>query len=451
MRFISYAPNFEDILLYRALRHIERGRYVDIGAGDPDASVTRAFYERGWHGVNVEGARALHRKFLVARPADVNLQVVAGGADLPETEFYEAEGTLASSVDEARARATGAPLVRRYLPQRSVAAICAELGEGPIHFLRIGVENIEPDLARLRPWIVVLAGRQDGRLDAAGYDAAWHDGLNTFYVAREHAELAPALALPPSSRDDFHLREDHPYAYPLDDWRALTARLRSEAEAAEVRAEEARNWAEARVTERSEQFDQREAAYQARETAYIADFEARDAAALARLETLQRELADAVARTQAERARADHTEKVLGERVDSLHASLHAILHSTSWRVTAPLRSWSLRLQQLRARLRHVWWRIRHAIAQLRQALRAAPRALVKRAVRAVVARPRLFAFVRHHVGRHPRLVGWLRTTMHRSTAPAAAAVPLPVHAEQLSAPARDALADLQRAFERSR
>jgi len=55
MTFISYAQNYEDVMLWRALKHVERGFYIDVGACSPDQhSVTRAFYEKGWHGINVE-------------------------------------------------------------------------------------------------------------------------------------------------------------------------------------------------------------------------------------------------------------------------------------------------------------------------------------------------------------------------------------------------------------
>ena len=53
--FISYARNFEDVILWRCLQHLEKGAYIDIGAGDLRAgSVTQAFYDRGWRGTHVE-------------------------------------------------------------------------------------------------------------------------------------------------------------------------------------------------------------------------------------------------------------------------------------------------------------------------------------------------------------------------------------------------------------
>ena len=57
MPFISFAQNLEDVVLHRALMGVTHGFYVDVGANSPDEqSVTRAFYERGWHGINIEPA-----------------------------------------------------------------------------------------------------------------------------------------------------------------------------------------------------------------------------------------------------------------------------------------------------------------------------------------------------------------------------------------------------------
>jgi hypothetical protein len=42
--FVSYAQNFEDVMLWRAFRDVEQGFYVDLGAQDPLVdSVSLAF------------------------------------------------------------------------------------------------------------------------------------------------------------------------------------------------------------------------------------------------------------------------------------------------------------------------------------------------------------------------------------------------------------------------
>jgi len=63
MTFISYAQNMEDVMLYRALKNIHQGFYIDVGAGDPTIdSVAKAFYDMGWSGINIEPVEAYFRE-----------------------------------------------------------------------------------------------------------------------------------------------------------------------------------------------------------------------------------------------------------------------------------------------------------------------------------------------------------------------------------------------------
>ena len=48
--FISHSLNFEDVMLWRALKHVDNGCYIDIGVGNlTQASITKAFYDIGWY------------------------------------------------------------------------------------------------------------------------------------------------------------------------------------------------------------------------------------------------------------------------------------------------------------------------------------------------------------------------------------------------------------------
>jgi hypothetical protein len=79
---ISYAQNREDVLLWRALHDVENGFYIDVGAQDPTHhSVTRAFYDRGWCGVNIEPAAGCFQKLCAERPRDLTLQVALGNRE----------------------------------------------------------------------------------------------------------------------------------------------------------------------------------------------------------------------------------------------------------------------------------------------------------------------------------------------------------------------------------
>src|SRR6266478_2916687 len=97
---VSYAQNFEDVMLWRALGHIEKGRYIDIGAQDPIVdSVSLMFYEHGWLGVHVEPAPRYAELLRQARPRETVIQA-AVVARSGVVGFYEFPDTGLSTVDQ---------------------------------------------------------------------------------------------------------------------------------------------------------------------------------------------------------------------------------------------------------------------------------------------------------------------------------------------------------------
>src|SRR5689334_22637196 len=101
--FVSYAQNHEDVVLARALHPDDRpGFWIDVGAGDPVFdSVTAAFAERGWRGVNVEPLPREFERMATARPNDINLQIALGAAP--------GVGKLFEGPDENRGASTMVP------------------------------------------------------------------------------------------------------------------------------------------------------------------------------------------------------------------------------------------------------------------------------------------------------------------------------------------------------
>src|SRR6476646_7622711 len=101
MTFVSYAQNFEDVMLWRALKHVESGFYIDVGAAHPDDySVTRAFYDRGWRGINIEPTSRVIR-LTGARPRDINLHMAVGRIPGEVTIFVVDGNKDISTVDRA--------------------------------------------------------------------------------------------------------------------------------------------------------------------------------------------------------------------------------------------------------------------------------------------------------------------------------------------------------------
>lgn len=227
MSFISYAQNYEDVMLARALAAVERGFYIDVGAQDPRFdSVTKAFYDQGWHGINLEPVEHWHRRLQQDRPRDINLCLAAGDRE-GMIEFHETDesGLSTASAEFAdRHRAQGHALRTRQVPVSTLDAICRAHDVREVHFLKVDVEGAEAevlrglDLARLRPWIILVEAtepnsrvsthsRWESLVTDHGYRMAYQDGLNRYYLAREHEDLAPAFASPPNIFDDFVRRE----------------------------------------------------------------------------------------------------------------------------------------------------------------------------------------------------------------------------------------------------
>ncbi len=222
-RFVSYAQNAEDVLLWQALHDVAAGFYVDIGAHDPDHhSVTRAFYDRGWSGINVEPVVRYAERLRAARPRDVTLCVAAGAKDA-EVELFDIPDTGLSTLDAAIARrhaASGRKIVSRQVAMRRLEAIWREHAPAAVHFLKIDVEGVEEgviagaDLVHQRPWVVVvestlpLTRREsqhawEPRILAAGYELVHFDGLNRYYVAGEAAAIGARLRDAAASSMDF--------------------------------------------------------------------------------------------------------------------------------------------------------------------------------------------------------------------------------------------------------
>jgi FkbM family methyltransferase len=222
MPFISYAQNYEDVVLWRALRGVEHGFYVDVGAADPEeASVTRAFYDRGWSGTNLEPLDEYFNKLTKARPRDTNLKVAVGREAGVRTlhTFPSGLSTLSPQLS-ARHQAAGWEGHETVVPVLTLTKILEDCAPPTIHFLKIDVEGAEAevveglDLDRFRPWIIVIEATEPNSTVSTrddwehliighGYGLAYFDGLNCFYVADEIAGLKEGLAVPPNVFDDF--------------------------------------------------------------------------------------------------------------------------------------------------------------------------------------------------------------------------------------------------------
>lgn len=216
--FVSYAQHGEDVVLWRALGGRDGVTYVDVGAFHPsDDSVTRALYERGWRGVNIEAQPDRLAAFEEQRPQDTNLALAVGDTDGTITLTLPDNPGWASTLP---ADATGADPASAILevPVRRLDTLLPELGIEHVDVLKIDVEGAEPAVVRgllggaVRPVVCVVEGVAPGLgraagdeavrlLVEAGYTHCMFDGLNHYLTT--DPDLVDALSVPASPVDGY--------------------------------------------------------------------------------------------------------------------------------------------------------------------------------------------------------------------------------------------------------
>ena len=253
----SFAQNFEDVLLWRALGGIEHGFYVDVGAQHPVVdSVSKAFYDHGWRGIHVEPTPFYASLLREQRPDETVIQAAVSDAAgvLP---FFEIPDTGLSTADREvaeRHRASGYEVREISVPGITLADVLSISGARAVHWLKIDVEGYEakvlegwPDSGP-QPWVVVVESTMplsqaeshsgwEHRLLGLGYQFVYFDGLNRFYVSAEHDELVPAFTTGPNVFDGFAISGTASSSYAellnqqIDDLRSQIAALSSEYDA----------------------------------------------------------------------------------------------------------------------------------------------------------------------------------------------------------------------------
>lgn len=214
---LSYAQLFEDVFLQRCFGTKDKGFYIDIGASHPVyCNSTYHFYQRGWSGIAIEPTPFRLQELRRARPRDINLGVAVGRSDGRGTFNIAANADHLSSLYErpsdlinghsARVQAIDVEVV-------SLSTLCRRHAPSSIDFIKIDVEGAEGDVIAgadwdvWRPAVLVIEATEPGNpkpawfgwepmLLAAGYDFAFFDGVNRYYIAKERADLAEHFKIP---------------------------------------------------------------------------------------------------------------------------------------------------------------------------------------------------------------------------------------------------------------
>jgi FkbM family methyltransferase len=219
---ISYAQNYEDVILWRALKHVKKGCYIDIGAWDPVVdSVSMFFYTQGWRGIHVEPNPSYAKKLREARPDEVVIEAAIGESTKPTTLFIIEDTGLTTSSKTFRDqhKQNGFTSETIKVPTKTLASIFDEVGKKEIHWLKIDAEGMEEEVikswgnSKALPWVVAVESTLpstqietfygENELTKRGYAYVYFDKLNKFYVHKLHSELLASFKHGPNIFDDF--------------------------------------------------------------------------------------------------------------------------------------------------------------------------------------------------------------------------------------------------------
>ncbi|WP_200286874.1 FkbM family methyltransferase [Pantoea ananatis] len=226
MPIVSFAQNFEDVMLWRALKNVNNGFYVDIGANDPTIdSVTKLFYQNGWMGINVEPLKKHYNALEEKRDRDINLNCAVSDCT-DELEIWECDVRGWATLDKKVAEQHELNGFKGRWTKTPVKTLTQILDENlpkditDIHFLKIDVEGVEEAVVKgnnwtkFRPWILVIESTIPNSQDEShdeweeillshDYILSYFDGLNRFYVSKEHEDLIQKFKTPPNVFDEF--------------------------------------------------------------------------------------------------------------------------------------------------------------------------------------------------------------------------------------------------------
>jgi FkbM family methyltransferase len=237
---ISYAQNYEDVILERFFRDKVNGFYVDVGAANPTLnSVTKHFYEKGWTGINIEPSTLFFNELVKERVKDICLNIAITSSE-DYIEFFDLPNTGLSSINkhfnisEINSNCIidyHGNIVKRiekyFIETNRLDNILKKYAnEIEIDFLKIDVEGAEKEVIEsnnwslFRPKVLLIEAtipnskeqnyhNWENILVEADYTFVYFDGLNRFYLRNDQLNKKEIFSYPPCFFDEFiHYSEE---------------------------------------------------------------------------------------------------------------------------------------------------------------------------------------------------------------------------------------------------
>lgn len=196
----SFSQEGEDMILDNLLEFKKKGFYIDIGAYHPlQFSNTMRFYQRGWHGLNIDAMPGSMKLFNRLRPRDINLEAGLSSSEGEMTYYIFKEKALntfdASGLERLR-QAGFVPIKKMTVKTYTIMQVLDKYVDKnqEIDFMDIGVEGfdekviLQMNFDKYRPNIIMLEkqGMSDNPvLENNGYKLAALTGRTAIYMREE--------------------------------------------------------------------------------------------------------------------------------------------------------------------------------------------------------------------------------------------------------------------------
>jgi len=195
----SYSQYGEDLVIDGITGNKPMGFFVDVGANDPvNLNNTKRFYDRGWHGINIEPNPVLFKKLDEQRMRDINLNIGVGSC-AKESPFYMVSADTLSSFNKADAERNCRIFNERIIETKNIhmqplVAILDDYNMGhDIVFMSVDVEGYElevlstNDWHRYRPYLIVIEINNNtaailSYLKKNGYELVFRNHTNGIFV-----------------------------------------------------------------------------------------------------------------------------------------------------------------------------------------------------------------------------------------------------------------------------
>lgn len=198
----SFSQEGEDLILDELLGYKNKGFYIDIGAYHPfHFSNTMRFYNRGWHGINIDAMPENIKLFNRLRTRDTNIEAAISLSD-KKVAYYIYETKALNTCDENRVEYLKQygyePIQKVWLKAYTIMEILDRYIDKnqKIDFMDVDIEGIDEevikqiDFSKYHPTIIMTESFKDKNqknvvLEKNGYELGAFTTRTAIYIKRE--------------------------------------------------------------------------------------------------------------------------------------------------------------------------------------------------------------------------------------------------------------------------